>query len=100
MTINIAIPYDDIADFCERHHIRKLSLFGSVITDHFRPDSDIDVLVEFEDGHTPTFFRFVDMQDELAVIFGREVDLHTPKSLSKYFQQEVLQLSQVIYDRS
>jgi len=64
-------------EFCRKHHIRKLSLFGSVLREDFRPDSDVDVLVEFEPGKTPGF-AFVDVQDELSELLGRKVDLHTP----------------------
>ena len=73
----IDIPREAIAAFCRRHHIRRLALFGSVLRDDFRPDSDIDVLVEFEPGHTPGFAFFA-MEDELSRIFGRKVDLNTP----------------------
>jgi predicted nucleotidyltransferase len=79
----IPIPLDEvrIADACRRHHIERLSLFGSVLRDDFRPDSDVDVLVEFEPGHIPGWNSF-DMQDELAQIIGREVDFNAPKCLS------------------
>jgi uncharacterized protein len=70
---NVAIPYEDIAAFCQRHHIRRLALFGSVLGDDFTPDSDVDVLVEFEPGHTPGW-EFVTMQDELSAILGHPVD--------------------------
>jgi uncharacterized protein len=92
----IEIPRERIAEFCRRHRIRKLSLFGSILRDDFRPESDIDVLVEFEPGATPglAFFSF---QDELSTIFGRKVDLHTPGFLSKYFRDEVLAEAEVQY---
>jgi predicted nucleotidyltransferase len=77
-----------IADFCRRHAIRKLSLFGSVLRDDFRADSDIDVLVEFEPGHVPGLAFFA-MQDELSQLFGREVELHTAGFLSPYFRNDV-----------
>lgn len=92
----IEIPGEKIADFCRRHHIRRLSLFGSVLRDDFRPDSDIDVLVEFEPGHTPGF-AFVSMQEELSAILGRKVDLNTPGCLSRHFRDEVLREAQVQY---
>jgi uncharacterized protein len=85
-----------IATFCQRHHIRTLSLFGSILRDDFGPESDVDVLVEFEAGQTPGFAFFV-MQDELSQIFGRPADLHTVASLSKYFRDEVLAEAQVQY---
>ena len=89
MNENFFISEDKIADFCRRHHIRRLALFGSVLRDDFGPESDVDVLVEFEEGHVPGF-EFVSMEDELSGIVGRKVDLHTPASLSRYFRDEVL----------
>lgn len=86
----ITIPTDRIAEFCVRHHIRRLSLFGSVLRDDFRPDSDVDVLVEFEPDHTPGLFRFGGMRNELVRMLGREVDLRTPADLSRYFRDQVL----------
>jgi hypothetical protein len=78
-----------IADFCRRHHIRRLSLFGSILREDFGPQSDIDFLVEFEPGCTPGL-AFFGMQEELSEILGRKVDLQTPGFLSKYFRDEVL----------
>ncbi len=89
MTDNLSIPNREIADFCRRHYIRRLSLFGSVLRDDFSPDSDVDVLVEFEPGHVPGW-EIVSMGDELSEIVGRKADLHTPASLSPYFRDEVL----------
>ena len=89
MTRNVTIPNNEIAAFCRRRHIRRLSLFGSVLRDDFGPDSDVDVLVEFESGHTPGW-EFVSMGDELSEMIGRDVDLHTPASLSRYFRDEVM----------
>ena len=87
-----------IAEFCERHHIRKLSLFGSVLRKDFRPDSDIDVLVEFEPEHVPGFFRLLDLEEELSKLFGgRRVDLRTPEDLSRYFRDEVVANAEVWY---
>ncbi|MBI5236519.1 MAG: nucleotidyltransferase family protein [Deltaproteobacteria bacterium] len=93
----IAIPHDKIEEFCRRRHIRKLSLFGSVIRDDFRPDSDVDVLVEFEDGHVPGLIRFSGMELELGGIMGRKVDLNTPNCLSKYFRDVVMETAEVEY---
>jgi hypothetical protein len=95
----LSIPVAEIADFCQRNHICKLSLFGSVLRDNFRPDSDLDVLVEFDPAHIPGW-EFVDMRDELSELLGREVDLHTPQSLSKYFRHKVLQQALVVYERA
>jgi predicted nucleotidyltransferase len=92
-----AIPRERLADFCRRNHIRRLSLFGSVLRDDFRADSDIDVLVEFEPGHVPGL-RFIRLQDELSTLFeGRPVDLVTPKFLNRRIRDEVLRTAQVQY---
>jgi predicted nucleotidyltransferase len=91
-------PKEAIAAFCRRNHIRKLAFFGSVLRADFRKDSDIDVLVEFEPGHIPGFFRLVDMECELSDLFGgRKVDLRTPEDLSRYFRDEVLARAEVQY---
>jgi uncharacterized protein len=96
MTPKIAIPYDKIAEYCKKNHIRKLSLFGSVLRDDFTENSDVDVLVEFEEGKTPGF-RFFVMDEELSEILGRKVDLNTPGSLSKYFRDEVISEARPVY---
>ncbi len=81
----IQVPRERIAEFCRRHHIRRLAFFGSVLRDDFTPDSDVDVLVEFEPGKTPglAFFR---MQDELSEILGRRVDLNTPNGPLRFHE--------------
>lgn len=86
-----------ITDFCRRHHIRKLSLFGSVLRDDFRPDSDVDVLVEFEPGGTPDLFEYVGMEMELSELLGRKVDLLTVGFLSPYFRDQVLREARPIH---
>lgn len=99
MLPQIGIPVDKIVVFCQRNQIRKMALFGSVLRDDFRPDSDVDVMVEFEpDAHVG--WEFIDIQEELSKLLGREVDLHTQKSLSKAFGNKVIQTSQVIYERA
>jgi hypothetical protein len=93
----IEIKQEAIAAFCRKHHIRKLSLFGSVLSDYFGPESDIDVLVEFEPGHVPGL-ALIRMQDELSTIFGgRKVDLVTPKFLNRRLQSRVLEQASVQY---
>lgn|SRR5574339_257651 len=94
--LKIRVPREKLEDFCRKHHIRKLAFFGSVLRDDFGRNSDIDVLVEFEQGKTPglAFFR---MQNELSEILGREVDLHTPAFLSKYFREQVMREAEVQY---
>jgi uncharacterized protein len=81
VTSRIEIDQRRLAGFCRRNHIRRLALFGSVLRGDFRPDSDVDVLVEFESGHVPGL-RFFTLEKELSEILGREVDLNTPGFLS------------------
>jgi len=96
MAPRIAIDRRRIAEFCQRHHVRRLALFGSVLRDDFGPDSDVDVLVEFQPGHVPGF-AFFDLQEELGAILGRRVDMHTPGSLSRYFRDSVTREAQDQY---
>jgi len=94
---NIKIPRQKIAGFCRRNHIRKLSLFGSVLRGNFGPDSDIDVLVEFEPGHTPGL-ALVTMEDELSTLLGGlRVDLVMTKYLNRRIRERVLAESEVQY---
>jgi uncharacterized protein len=95
----IDIPRAEIARFCERNRIRKLSLFGSILTDRFRPDSDVDVLVEFEPGAPVTFLDVARMEQELAQAIGRKVDLRTPADLSRYFRDRVVGEALAQYER-
>jgi uncharacterized protein len=88
----------DLAAFCRRHHIRWLALFGSVLRQDFGPDSDVDVLVEFEPGHVPGL-RFIGMQEELSRLFGRPVDLVTPKFLNARIRDRVLQTAEVQFEQ-
>ncbi|RLF66596.1 MAG: nucleotidyltransferase [Thermoplasmata archaeon] len=98
MRPNIRIPKKKISDFCRKHHIRKLSLFGSVLRDDFGSESDVDCLVEFEEGHTPGFFRLYEMEEELSLILGgRRADIKTIEDLSKHFRDDVLRNSEVQY---
>ena len=99
MNKNIVIPKDKIADFCRRHHIRRLSVFGSALRGELAPDSDVDVLVEFQKDQEPGF-AFFDMQDELSQLLGRKVDLHTPNFLSRYFRDKVVREAEVQYAQS
>ena len=86
----IDVPEVKIADFCRRHNIRRLALFGSVLGDDFTADSDVDVLVEFEPG-TRLGLKFFALQEELSLILGRKVDLNTAGFLSKYFRDKVIE---------
>jgi predicted nucleotidyltransferase len=92
----IEIPANRIRDFCLRNHIRQLALFGSVLRDDFLPESDVDVIVEFESGHVPGLDFFA-MQDELSRILGRNVDLNTPGFLSREFRDRILADAEVQY---
>jgi predicted nucleotidyltransferase len=94
--VQIPFPKEKIAEFCQKYHIKKLAVFGSVLRPDFRTDSDIDVLVEFEPDHIPGL-SFFTMEDELSAILGRKVDLNTPQCLSRYFREKVLQEAVVQY---
>ena len=96
MSPQIAINREQIAEFCRRHHIRKLALFGSVLREDFRADSDVDVLVEFEPGRR-VGLTFFSMQDELSSLLRHKVDLNTPNFLSRYFRDEVLAEAETLY---
>jgi len=97
MVTDLSMDRRAIAGFCQRHHIRRLALFGSVLRPDFRPDSDVDVLVEFEPGCVPGL-AFFSMQRELSELLGRKVDLNTPADLSRYYRDNVLAEAQVLYD--
>jgi len=96
MSPRITVSREVIAEFCRRHHIRRLAFFGSVLRDDFRPESDVDVLVEFEAGHTPGL-DFFGMEIELSEILGRKVDLNTPGFLSRYYRDRVLAEAEDLY---
>ena len=96
MNAHIWVSEGKIEDFCRRHHIRRLAFFGSVLRDDFGPDSDVDVLVEFEPGHVPGLAFFA-MQRELSSILGRKADLNTPQDLSRYYRDDVLREAEVLY---
>ena len=95
----VHLPKEKIADFCRRHHIRKLAVFGSVLHGDAQPDSDLDVLVEFEPGHVPGL-AFFGMEQELSELLGRKLDLNTPQFLSPYFRDQVLAEAEVQYAAS
>jgi predicted nucleotidyltransferase len=95
--VQVAIPQEKIASFCKKNYIRRLSLFGSVLRDDFRADSDVDVLVEFDPAHIPGLIRLAGMEFELSEILGRKVDIRTAQDLSRYFRQEVLNSAEVQY---
>ncbi|MFP4501873.1 MAG: nucleotidyltransferase family protein [Candidatus Hydrogenedentota bacterium] len=94
---DIEIPKEWLAEFCRRNHIRRLSLFGSILRDDFGPDSDVDFLVEFEPGKTPGLFGIASMEIELSEMIGRKADLRTAAELSRYFRDEVLREAEAQY---
>ena len=93
----IDVPQDQIAVFCKKRHIRRLALFGSVLSDEFRRDSDVDVLVEFEPGAVVGLLRMAGIERELSELLGRPIDLRTPADLSRYFRDDVLASAEVQY---
>jgi uncharacterized protein len=95
MSAHIQLDREFVAEFCRRNHVQRLSLFGSVLTDRFRPESDVDFLIEFEPEHVPGFFALARMQFELEAVVGKPVDLRTPKDLSRYFRDDVLRSAEV-----
>jgi predicted nucleotidyltransferase len=97
MDLPIQMDQERIAVFCRSHHILRLALFGSVLTDRFGPDNDVDVLVEFDPDHIPTLFDVVAMERDLSDILGRKADMRTPKDLSHYFRDEVMRTALVQY---
>jgi uncharacterized protein len=94
---SIEMPHDRIAEFRQRHRIRELSLFGSALRDHFGPDSDVDVLIEFEEGATVGFLRLSAMETKQGEILGRKADLRKANDLSRYFRDQVLRSEEVRY---
>jgi predicted nucleotidyltransferase len=88
----------EIAEFCRRHRIHRLSLFGSIVRDDFRPDSDIDVLVEFEPDGVPGLIRLAGIERELGDLFGRPADLNTPKCFRPPLREAVVREAEVVYD--
>ncbi len=100
MSAKISIDRESIAAFCRRHHIAKLSLFGSVLRDDFAPESDVDVLVEFEPGHPIGLIRMAGIELRLSALLGHKVDLRTPEDLSRYFRDEVVGQAEKQYART
>jgi predicted nucleotidyltransferase len=98
-TAQIRIPEAEIAEFCRRNGIRRLSFFGSVLSDRFSDASDVDILVEFEPDRRVGYFGLAAMERELSQVVGRKVDLRTPDELSRYFRDDVLRAARVQYVR-
>jgi hypothetical protein len=98
MAPKIAVDHAEIAGFCRSHHIRKLAMFGSVLREDFRPDSDVDVLVEFQPGHPVGLIRLAGIERELSALLGRKADIRTPADLSRYFRDEVVAKAEAVYE--
>jgi len=97
MGLPIHVDPDTIAEFCRRHHIRKLAFFGSVLRDDFGPESDVDVLVEFEPGYRLGLFELIRTQRGFSDMIGREADFRTPEDLGRYMRARVMAESEVQY---
>jgi predicted nucleotidyltransferase len=97
MNLPIEIDQMRIAAFCRKHHLTKMALFGSVLTERFGPASDVDVLFEYDPEHIPSLFDIVRMERELSEILGRKADMRTPKDLIRYFRDEVMRTAVVQY---
>jgi uncharacterized protein len=97
MPVSLRKHRNELAEFCRRNHIRRLALFGSAIRDDFTPESDVDVLVEFEPGRVPGFIKLAGMEIELSSLLGRKVDMRTAEDLSPYFREEVVKSAEVQY---
>ena len=98
MNPQVLVSKADLAAFCHKHGVKRLAVFGSALRDDFGPDSDIDILVEFEADRIPGLLGIAGMELELSGLFsGRKVDLRTPEDLSRYFRQEVLDTAEVQY---
>lgn len=95
----INITTKQIADFCKNNYIKKLALYGSVLGDNYRQDSDIDILVDLEPKAPVGFLEMARMEIELSEMIGRKVDLRTPRELSKYFRDKVVAEAEVLYER-
>lgn len=93
----LGITDAQLSNFCRRHHIRKLSVFGSILTDRFNPSSDIDVLVEFEPGIRMGLIKMAGIERELSSMTGKKIDMRTKSDLSRYFRDEVVSESEVQY---
>jgi len=94
----LSYDHETLKELCKRHRIRRLSLFGSVLKGTDRPDSDVDLLVEFLPGSTPGLLGLAAIEADLSRFLGRRVDLRTPQDLSRHFRTEVTRLAEIQYD--
>lgn len=97
MDLPINVDKDKLAAFCMKHHVTKLAFFGSVLTEDFRPDSDVDVLFEYDEDYALTLLEVARMERELSELLGHKVDMRTPEDLSRYFRDEVVRNALVQY---
>jgi uncharacterized protein len=98
MKLELSFSREELASFCKEHGINRMAVFGSILRDDFRPDSDVDILAEFDPLNIPTLFDMVEMEQELSRFFsGRKVDLRTPEDLSRYFRHQVVSEAEVLY---
>ena len=100
MSVNIEIPKEKIAEFCRRNRIRRLAFFGSVLRDDFRPESDVDLLVEFEPEARVGLITLAGMEIDLGQLLGRKAEMHTVKGLNPYFKNDVLGTAEVQYEQA
>ena len=92
------IKKEDLKSFCKKYHIQKLSLFGSTLHEELSTESDIDLLVEFKEGHIPGLITLSHIENELSQLLGQKVDLRTPQELSVYFRDDVVREAEIQYE--
>ena len=98
MPVQVAVDREKVVEFCRKYQIGRLALFGSALREGFQPHSDVDVLVEFKEGHVPGLIRLAGMERELSMAFdGRKADIRTAEDLSRYFRRDVLAEAEVLY---
>lgn len=100
MSVKIKISKEEIAAFCQRHRIRKLAFFGSVLRDDFTSESDVDVLIEFEPDARVGLITLAGMEFELTQLLGRKAEMHTVKGLNPYFRNAVLEQAEIQYEHA
>jgi predicted nucleotidyltransferase len=98
MRVKIDVPKEELAAFCRRNHIRRLAFFGSALRDDFTPESDVDVLVEFEPGARVGLITLAGMEIELTRLLGHTAEMHTVKGLNPHFRDAVLEQAEVQYE--
>jgi predicted nucleotidyltransferase len=100
MSVQIEFSKEELAAFCRRNRIRRLSFFGSVLRDDFTPDSDVDALIEFEPDARVGLIRLAGIEIDLSQLLGRKAEIHTVKGLSPYFRDDVLQAAETQYEQA